>query len=406
MNPTVLRSREGLTRWFVLCLLMVSLTVISLPGYALTVETVAGAEEVRSQSIEVEVQRYGMAVERSIKTLAGPKSGKTGETFQFELPSEAYDQRLHLKIRVPEGTFYRQLSAEELKNERYRLTVPPFRKQVDVNVREHDVVIQPHRGQLIVREILVLDNPSESLTGGDDSLWVDLPDGSYQVTPGMGVSGRDELDTHPKGLSYTPLIPPGETQIGFFYLIPFQGNRYQLTKEVPVPTRRLAFAVPTTKGLTVRSKRLKELNRDNNRNRLFVRSNMAGGEKVKFSLEGIGKVNMTRGEGPAAPTGQPEGAEGPQRKQSPAWSNVNNLILLAVLVILLLFAGGYIYVLYRPDPDSSAESDRSFFIEEIARLDQLYEDDRIPEEYYENTRRRWKEAARQGQVTDDEQSGL
>jgi hypothetical protein len=260
----------------------------------------------------------------------------------------------------------------------------------------------------MVREFVVLRNDGKGLAGGNQQpLMFDLPDDLSRVIPGPGMSGSEDLQPEGDQYRYQRKVAPGETIIGFFYMLRGSGDRYELTRRITMPTEQLVFSVPQYDALTVNPSGLREMEdggsqKSGQNANIYGASGLTDGDTVGLTFTGLEDVSPMQGKKGKGRV--QKGTDDAPTDRPSSFRNVSWPLMLGIGFSLLIFVGSYSYVQYRLGnrPEGSVESE--FLVQELARLDQEFEDGAVDEPYYKRTRRRWKEKLQE--TENDESSSV
>jgi hypothetical protein len=248
----------------------------------------------------------------------------------------------------------------------------------------------------MVREFLVLRNDADGLAGGEQPLTFNLPDDLSRIIPGPGMSGSEDLQKEGNRYRYQKKIAPGETIVGFFYMLQSPGNQYELTRRMTLPTERILFSVPKYEALTVEPSGLQKMEggpdvksgRDAD---IYGTRDLRSGDTIGLTFSGLDDVSPMQGKkGKGKVKGQTSDGSTENTTRPSSFRNVSWPLMMGIGFSLLIFVGSYVYVQYRLGEQlvDSVESD--FLVQELARLDQEFEDGAVDEPFYKRTRRRWK----------------
>jgi hypothetical protein len=288
------------------------------------------------------------------------------------------------------------MSPTDLKSGNTEITVYPEDNDADVTVSRHGALVQPFPGRLMVREVLVVNNPGDGLVGGEaNPFQLDLPENLERIIPGPSMAGPEDLQSSGESYRYMKMFPPGETVLGFFYMISPSGNNYSLERTIRHPTSRLVYSVPQTDALTLEatglSRRRVDRRRGEGKSLLFSGQNLSVGDTVSLQFSGLSDLSASgmMGQGGSSTPGS-DTTDDPFDRPS-TFSQIAWPLWLSIGFSLLIFIGSYTYVQYRLSdlPEDSLDTD--FLVKELAQLDQEFEDGAIDEPYYKRTRRRWKD---------------
>lgn len=397
-----------------------SLTVLLIAGlllgvvlprvaHGLTLTTTAAEPSVQGEPIEARLRVAAAGVQQDPKYPLDTVSGSVGETFEMGTLKSSPKQRVELEVTLPWGRYYRTVSKQELSGGTIPLTVYPDGENVDLEVSRHGILVQPFPKRLMVREYVVFRNNSQSMAGGKDNpIEFKLPEGMQRVIPGPGMGKASELTKEGDVYRYHNLVPPGESMVGFFYMIKPGSNTYTLERTVTVPTGKLAVRIPSYEKLTVTTEQLQKVQRPDKSGKapsghapqIYRADNLESGETIRITFEGLNEISVPGGMGKSgSKSGPPAGDDGGMSRPS-SFSNVSWPLILGIGFSVLIFVGSYGYVQYKLSQGPVAGVGADFLIREIANLDQEFEDGAIDEAYYKRTRRRWKQKAEE--LDDDE----
>lgn len=153
-----------------------------------------------------------------------------------------------------------------------------------------------------VLELLALENPGQRTyvpsAGGPQGpmglLRFALPPGAGALEPGLGLEDAEVIQVD-RGFATTRPIPPGVTEIGFSYQVPYAGQGYRFERTVPYETGLLWLLVPDT-GVTVVEESAwapaAPVALGARTYRVLARENLAKGSRLDFSLQGLPRRSM------------------------------------------------------------------------------------------------------------------
>jgi len=406
-------------RLLTLCFLtvMFCLTVISSPAWSLTVETSVTDDSLSGIEAELELTLVSTGVGQQAEAPLGRSSVVLGESVDLGELSEVPQRPAQLRVELPDETFYYTVSPGELQSGTINLEVHPRSDQGDPRLEEHNLLVQPFPRRMMVREILVIRNSTNARIGGTQQpLRIPLPDGAERFNPGPGFGSEADYRFREGELEYRVSLAPGRTIIGFFYIISTDEDPYTMVREIAYPTDRYILNTMTGEEITVDVTGLESVGGGSGQSpsgsKQFVGENFSAGDRIEVTWEGLEQMEMpSMGPGMDPPGSSPSTSSPStppvetETARPNSFSSVSWPVFLGIGISLLMFAGAYGYVQFsvRQQEDNLEE----FLVEEIARLDQEFEDGAIEKPYYRRTRRRWKNEARlhQEQSTNSTDSG-
>lgn len=396
-------------RAFLLVALCLFLGTIAGTASALEVRTIPADETVEGEPVTLKLKVSSRGVEEGPSFPGGPVEGTVGETLELEDPEGSSPGRVQLLVDVPWGSYFRDVSSEELEEGSLELTVHPADPSANVSVRRHGVLAQPFPGRLMFREFIVLHNDGDGLAGGENQpIRMNLPEDLSRVIPGPGMAGSEDLRTVDGNREYRRMIPPGESTLGFFYMISSSEDRYDVTRRITLPTDQLVFSVPKYDQLTVETE---GLNRRTGSEKgpmaeswLYSAQDLEPGDSVKLSFEGLSDIAPMKGKKGSKKGSGETTVEEPDDRRPSTFRTVSWPLVFGIGLSLLIFVASYGYVQYRLRDREVAGVNGEFLVQEIARLDQEYEDGAVDEPFYKRTRRRWKQKLEE--IEDDESSSV
>ncbi len=397
----------------VLPLALVALLVVTAGtgarGKTLRVHVDPDVPDLRGETVSIRLKIMARGVGASPETPLGRVNGRVGETIPLGDLSSTPERPVELRVGLPWGSFYHPVPSEALESGTLRVPVYPPGDSENLSVLHHEVMVQPFPGRLMFREYIVFRNASRRMAGGSaDPVTLDLPEGIEGVNTGPGLGSPADLVRRDGRHEYRLMLPPGRSIIGFYYMLRSDENAPSVTRRLTLPTRQLVYSIPSPPGLEVRAEGLSRSDTSGRSGgRRTVRltgEDLESGHRVQLSFKGLSEVDPSAMRGPSRGDRgeQTRPAQERDRDEGVAPSSLGAVswpVLLGIGISLVVFAGSYGYVQYRlGNLSTGGRSD--FLVDEIARLDQEYEDGAIPEAYYRRTRRRWKKRARE--VLDDE----
>lgn len=378
---------------------------------ALTVQTEAANSDLEGEpvTLRLKVSSGGVGDEPSFPL--GPAQGTVGETIDLGTLDSQPDRQTQLLVEVPWGSYFRDVSLDELSEGSVRVTVYSDDPSAEVTVDRHGMLVQPFPGRVMIREFLVLRNDGDGLAGGDQSLTFDLPDDLSRIIPGPGMSGSEDLQQEGNEYRYQKKIAPGETIVGFFYMLESPGDRYELTRRMTIPTERIVFSVPKYDALTVEPSGLQKMGGgpDTKSGRdadIYGARDLRTGDTIGLTFTGLDDVSPMQGKKAKGKSGGRTGRDQAEENNTrpSSFRNVSWPLMLGIGFSLLIFIGSYAYVQYRLQERSEESVESEFLVQELARLDQEFEDGAVDEPFYKRTRRRWKKKLQESES--DESSSV
>lgn len=400
-------SRGRVVRGSMVCVaLMLLIALTGTTGHAapLRVHVDPVDEDLRGETVSIQLKIMARGVGASPETPLGRVSGRVGETVPLGELDSTPERPVELRVALPWGSFYHPVPSEALDAGTVRVPVHPPGDNRNLSVIQHQVMVQPFPGRLMFREYIVFRNGSRRMAGGSENpVTLDLPHDLKGVNTGPGLGSEADLVRRDGLYAYRLMLPPGRSILGFYYMLRADRDPFSLTRRLTLPTRKLVYKMPSPPGLEVS---VEGLNRTDTAERAgggglrLTGENLEPDHRVRLRWSGLSDLDPARMRGPSR---EPEegrtveeggGGLAPSSLGSVSWP-----VLLGIGISLVVFAGSYGYVQYRVGNLSAGEGS-GFLVDEIARLDQEYEDGAIPEAYYRRTRRRWKKQARE--ALDDE----
>jgi hypothetical protein len=234
-----------------------------------------------------------------------------------------------------------------------------------------------------VLELLALENPGQhtyqpSATGPSGPMGLlrfALPAGAGALVPGLGLEEADVIQVD-RGFGTTRPIPPGVTEIGFSYQVPYTGQGYRFERTVPYETGLLWLLIPDT-GVRVAEEgawgSAAPIALGERTYRVLTRENLAKGSRLDFSLQGLPR----RGVLPVVLEAVPP----------PVWG-------VGLAGLALAAAASYAYAAEQrrrrqPEPSTQATEE---LLDALVELEEQQERGAIPVEEYHERRARYLEA--------------
>ncbi|MFB6226744.1 MAG: hypothetical protein ABEH89_00270 [bacterium] len=369
---------------------------------ALTLKTTPSQPSLRGKNLTAELRVAPSGVQQEAKYPLQPASGVVGENFEMGKLDSKPQRRVELRVELPWGQYYRKVSSEELSRGTIDLTIYPHGDNSELTIKRHGILVQPFPKRMMSREYVVLKNSSQAMAGGPENpITFELPDGIQRIIPGPGMGKADEMKSKGGTYKYTNLIPPGETMIGFFYMIRPGSGSFTLNRSISLPTGAFAVRVPSYDNLNITTDDLKKAPAKSGRGEqpsghapeIYRTRNLQPGDSIKISFEGLDEITppgQMRG-GSSENPGSSGVKESSSRPSS--FSNVSWPLVLGIAFSVMIFVGSYGYVQYKLAQAPASGVSEDFVIREIANLDQEYDDGAIDEAFYKRTRRRWKQKA-------------
>lgn len=401
-------------RGSIVCVALAGLIALASTAQAapLRVHVDPTGEDLRGETVSIQLKIMARGVGASPKTPLGRVSGRVGETVPLGELDSTPEPPVELRVGLPWGSFYHPVPSEALEAGTVRVPVYPPGNNRNLSVDHHEVRVQPFPGRLMFREYVVFRNASRRMAGGrEDPVTLDLPEGLEGMNTGPGLGSEADLVRRNGRYEYRLMLPPGRSILGFYYMLRTDEDPFSLTRRLTLPTRKLVYVMPSPPGLEVDVEGLSRSDTGGRAGRGGLRltgEGLPADHRVRLRWSGLSDLDPSRMRGPSrsTPDGEDRAAGDRERDGGVAPSSLGSVswpVLLGIGISLVVFAGSYGYVQYRLG-NLSPEGDSGFLINEIARLDQEYEDGAIPEAYYRRTRRRWKKQARE--ALDDESAEL
>jgi len=252
-----------------------------------------------------------------------------------------------------------------------------------IEVLRHHILLLPAKGILNVREIMVLANRSDRTYVGKEptasgkfrTITFRLPKGAKSIQLGEGAMSCC-IEFEEGGFYDTMEFPPGQRQISFDYRIDVDDKEMELAKPITLVTREMDF-IPMEPTLQISGDGLKLQNIENTKVRMYVAQNFRKGDVVKIRVAGL-----------------------VPKPTNPGY------VLLGLFTVLLLIGGVVALRKYKqtqqmaqetisdeavkskaPLPQSTADQ----LVREIAILDEMFEENKIDPDVYEQKRKELKE---------------
>jgi hypothetical protein len=114
-----------------------------------------------------------------------------------------------------------------------------------------------------------------------------LPRNAFDLTLDERLSGYEVIQVDRGFASLMPL-PPGTTDVGFSYRVPYAGSEYELSANATYPTKSLWVLVPADFGATttdLRLDRVAEIGRF--RYAVLVADDLSAGQRAVVSISGL-----------------------------------------------------------------------------------------------------------------------
>jgi hypothetical protein len=346
-------------------------------------ETKAMEPGLSEQKLEIElylVENKKSSEERTVITSGQLKPDSTVEFEEQYIP----EGLLELKVTQGDYVFARRISPEEQEKKSISLNVFPPGAQLDqLNIKRREILIRPGEDNFAVQERIVVENNSRKLFSSRKELFdIALPADATDFLFGPGFFGDSHINLHDNELIYGLSIPPGETELGFNYVVPSSGSSGDLSWKLRRPTKNLTLAVPAYEGLEVGVGENLDRSRQDDLNTHFFRAeNLEVGEVISISWEGWKKPAYGSGRG-----------INDQRKMRGAEYWLYRFIFWTAAVMLtfaFVLLGAIFWWMLRKN--SEQELPEKFVEQELEKLEQAYKQKMIDKRYYEETRRRWRE---------------
>ena len=246
-----------------------------------------------------------------------------------------------------------------------------------VMVAMSHMIIYPAEGGLLVKVYYVMANMSDRTYIGADGdvnmgvLRFPMPKGATGLQPGTGLMACCVVQTD-EGFNYTMPLLPGSEELAYSYNISPGSGDYTLPKVINYPVVRFDLLVQAG-GIQASSDRLSSddtLDISNVQYNHLSGQELAKGERLEIRLSGL-----------------------------PSSGTPGGLIWLLLGVIVVAAGSVYIYLMKKRGPQpvpagGGPGNDVQMVLAELARLDDDFEDGRIPEESYRRLRAEKKAALR------------
>lgn len=397
---------------FTLALSILLILGVVLPStvHALTLETEPANPSVEGKSLEARLRVSSSGMKQDPSYPLETVVGEVGQTFDMGTLESIPEKRVSLEVKLPWGKYYRGVSRDELSQGTITLTVYPTGDNSELEISRHGILLQPFPKRLMVREYIVFRNNGKTMAGGPDNpVTFDLPEGMDRLIPGPGLGSSDEMSADGGKYRYQNLVPPGESMVGFFYMIRPESNRFTFRRSPSLPTQRFAVRVPSFEKLNITTDGLQKSKRSGNSRAgpgghtatIYSTENLMPDESIRLTFEGLNEISapgsMQGGQGES-----PSDRGGGMTDRPSSFSNVSWPLILGIGFSVAIFVASYGYVQYKLSQGSPAGVGEDFLVREIATLDQEYDDGAIDEAFYKRTRRRWKQKAEE--LSDNESS--
>jgi hypothetical protein len=228
-----------------------------------------------------------------------------------------------------------------------------------------------------VLELYIVSNPGDKTVAaakeGEPVLTFHLPEGAANLQFENGELGQRFIQT-PDGFADTTPIRPGSAnyQVLYSYELPYKG-KLELKRPVDLPVQAVVILVPE-ESVKIKGEGIQDAG---SRDIQGLQYHMYNGP----TLEAGNELQLTV-------TGKPQGGA----MTVTAGSNTNLIVGAAVLGVVLLVAGVWLYQRSRPAPDEAAEDEMPVAVataespeslmDAILALDDLYQEGKLPEEAY------------------------
>jgi mono/diheme cytochrome c family protein len=228
-----------------------------------------------------------------------------------------------------------------------------------------------------VLELYIVSNPGDKTVAaakeGEPVLTFQLPEGAANLQFENGALGQRFLET-PDGFADTTPIRPGSAnyQVLYSYELPYKG-KLELQRPVDLPVQAVVILVPE-ESVKIKGEGIQDAGA---RDIQGLQYHMYNGPTLQPGSELQLMV-----------TGKPQGGA----MTVTAGSNTNLLIGAAVLGLVLLVAGVWLYQRSRPAPDEAVEDETPVTVataespeslmDAILALDDLYQEGKLPEDAY------------------------
>ncbi|MFB6356898.1 MAG: hypothetical protein ABEJ65_10335 [bacterium] len=405
-NNTWYDLDQSIVLYFCVVLFIVSGAI---PAEGFSVKTRPAEPALQGAEISVSLMVLPAGVSQDPKYPLGTTTGTVGETLELGTLDTVPRQPVQLKVELPGGRFFKTINTRQLRQGSTTVSVYSVGTSKGIKMAQRRMLLQPFPKRLMVRDMVVVENQSQSFVGGsDDPFVVDLPGVPDGVRPGPGISGKADWSLSDSLLKYQPYLKPGRNLLGFSYMIRTKDSlewKYS-------PSHSLAsiqISIPEMDGLTIETEGFKRQSSGKSGKRSMVQlqaKNISPDDQLQIQLKGLNNLSMKKGpmassKRPGSSTDQKSSSTGrPSSTDSTNWA-----VIVSIVFSLLVFVTAYGYVQWQLG-ETSEVLDRSFVLEEIARLDQEFEDNAIDEPYYKRTRRRWKKAIDTPDSDEDENESI
>jgi mono/diheme cytochrome c family protein len=228
-----------------------------------------------------------------------------------------------------------------------------------------------------VLELYIVSNPGDKTVAaakeGEPVLTFHLPEGAANLQFENGELGQRFIQT-PDGFADTTPIRPGSAnyQVLYSYELPYKG-KLELKRPVDLPVQAVVILVPE-ESVKIKGEGIQDAG---SRDIQGLQYHMYNGPTLQPGNE----LQLTV-------TGKPQSGA----MTVTAGSNTNLIVGAAVLGVVLLVAGVWLYQRSRPAPDEAAEDETPVAVataespeslmDAILALDDLYQEGKLPEEAY------------------------
>lgn len=284
------------------------------------------------------------------------------------------------------------------------VTIPVYDSTSDDSVMKsvaHHYLLEGDKDGIQVTEIIIINNTSdksyvgkESHSGTNSTLKFTLPEGSTDFEPVDGLYPSRVLQV-PGGFVDTMPVYPGMSQRVWRFAIPPTGDSASFSTKLDMPADKVSVLVPD-EGATVTVTNLTgpaSQDIQGAKYLLFSGQNVAANTEFQFKMDKLSNIK------PQAPaSSQPAAATTPAAGSSA----LPTAAIAAIVLVVVLVIGGAVFAVIRRrgsahagsapqfeeldnieiDPEGDLEAQRQELVSAIARLDDLFEQDKISSEEY------------------------
>ena len=348
--------------------------------------------------LEVSLAGY-KGTEEAVKKTA--KAGPDGK-FRFEALETAAGYQYQLTVTFQDAAYYSDPvtfgAAGDTSTDK-TVEMPVLDATTDASVLKtaaHHYVIDPDTTGVAVTEMVIVTNSSdkayigssEAHAGAKATLRFTLPQGATDFQPVDGLFPGKTLQIDGGFVDTLPVFP-GMAQKVWEYRIPATGDAVSTSVKLSMAADKLSVLVPDSGAKVAISGLSAPVNQDFQGQKFLVYSgqNMAAGTEIQFKVEQLSNV-------------KPQAA--PAAVAAPAQSSASPGLIFGGIAIVLVAIGGAAVVLSRrkrlgsgalagfeTDAKSARsgdpidlEAERRELVAAIARLDDLFEQDKVSSEEY------------------------